>query len=119
MRTTSRRDAWAAAATTRPSPARTAATAARLRTDALDGRQHATETIFELDLRPPPKELLCSRDVRLADLRIVDGQRLEDDLALRAGDADHRLGELEDCELTWVAEIDRKMLVARREQEQT
>jgi hypothetical protein len=50
----------------------------------------------------------------LADLRIVHGQRLEDDLALRPGHLQHRLGELENRELARVAEVDRVVLFARR-----
>src|SRR3954449_13128200 len=70
------------------------------------------EPVAQLDLRLPAEDLLGQADVRLADLGIVDRQRLEDDLGLRAGDLDHGLGELEQRELVRVADVDR-MVIAR------
>ena len=73
------------------SPATRAATAARtpraayLRTDLLQGRKHSAQAFLELDLGLPAEQLLGARDVGLPDLRVVDGQRLEDDLARRLG----------------------------------
>ena len=49
--------------------------------EALAG-QRPTETLVEPDLRLPPENLLRPGDVRLAHLRIVNRQRLEDNLAL-------------------------------------
>src|SRR5205807_683049 len=58
-------------------------------------------------------------DIGLAHLRIVDRQRLEDDLALRAGDAHDGLGELEERELLRVADVHGQMLAALGEQDET
>src|SRR5438876_10789196 len=58
-------------------------------------RQPAAQALLEIDLRLPAEHLARARDVGPPHLRIVDRQRLECDLARRAGDADHRLGELE------------------------
>src|SRR3954447_3456944 len=51
----------------------------------LDG---APQAFPEPDLGLPPEDLLGQRDVGLADLRIVRGQRLVDDLGLRTGHLD-------------------------------
>src|SRR3954469_24560224 len=53
----------------------------------------------------PAEQLTRERDVRLADLRIVGGKRLEDDLRARARDLDHGLGQLEERELVRVADV--------------
>src|SRR5262245_30222927 len=74
--------------------------------------QHAPEAVLELDLRFPAEELASPRDVRLADLRVVDRQCLVDDLARRARHPEHGLGELENRELAGVADVDREVLVA-------
>src|ERR687888_26705 len=50
-----------------------------------------------------------ARDVRLANLRVVDGERLVDDLALGARDAQDCLGELVQRELVRVADVHRQM----------
>ena len=50
-------------------------------------RQHPAQPFLELDLGRPTEELPGARDVRLAHLWVVDGERLIDDLALRARDA--------------------------------
>src|ERR1051325_7495740 len=81
-----------------------------------EGGQHAPQSLFELDLRLPAQHLPGSGDVGLANLRIVDGQRLVDDLALRRRDPDNSLRELENRELVRVAEVDRQVLVALGEQ---
>src|SRR4051794_19639298 len=47
-----------------------------------EARQHAPQPLLELDLRFPAQHLPGSGDVGLTNLRIVDGQRLVDDLAL-------------------------------------
>src|SRR5882724_9213065 len=90
-----------------------AATPIRLDNDRLpsETRQHAMQAFLELYLRLPPEQLAGSGDVRLPDLRIVDGQRLVDDLALRPGDAEDDLGQLVQSELTGIAEIHGQLLV--------
>ena len=84
----------------------------RLRNDRLpsETRQHAAQAFLELDLRLPAEELARTGDVGLADLRVVDGQRLVDELALRAGDAEDGLGELVERELGRVTDVDGQML---------
>src|SRR4051794_18307241 len=73
------------------------------------GAEHPPQAVLELDLRLPAEQLACPRDVGLAHLRIVDGQRLVHDLGLRAGHAEHRLRELVQRELVRVAEVDREV----------
>src|ERR671933_215039 len=96
-----------AAGTARPATTATtaAASATRLHTYRLptERRDHPAQTLVELDLRLPPEDRLRAGDVGLALLRIVDRQRLVDDLALRAGDAQDLLGELVERELARVA----------------
>src|SRR5712691_2899088 len=79
-----------AAGTHKPAATKTiaAATPIRLGNDRLPSKtwQHATQAFLELYLRLPPEQLAGACDVGLPDLRIVDGQRLVDDLALRFGD---------------------------------
>src|SRR4051794_15704858 len=78
--------------------------------------QPAPETLFEVDLRRPTQNLTGTRDVRAADLRIVDGKRLEDDVARRPADANHRLGQLEHRHLVvGVADVHGQVLVARHQ----
>src|SRR4029453_10330377 len=119
---TSRWRCACAAGTARPAATRTipAKTPSRLRNDRLPSEawKHAAQPFLELDLRLPAEELTCASDVRLADLRIVDGQGLVHDLALRPGDADHGLGQLVEGELRGVAEIHRQVLTRLREQHQ-
>src|SRR5256885_8751196 len=95
---------------------RTAAHAARsaLHTDGLpaEGREHPSEPLLQLDLRLPAENLLRPRDVRLADLGIVDRKRLVDDLARRAGHAEHGLRELVERELARVPDVHRQVLAA-------
>src|SRR5687768_9909036 len=76
--------------------------------------QPLVETHFGL----PPEYLLCPRDVGLAHLRIVDRQRLVDDLAAAAPHLEHLLGELEQSELLRVADVDGEMLAALGERDQ-
>src|SRR5437899_871954 len=64
-----------------------------------EGGDHAAEAFVELDLGLPPQHVLHASDVGLANLRVVDRQRLEDDLARRADDLQHLLRELEQREL--------------------
>src|SRR2546421_1078406 len=54
--------------------------------------EQAAEAFVEPDLGLPSQHLARPRDIRLAHLRIVDRQRLEDDLALGPGCLDHGLG---------------------------
>src|SRR5204863_361288 len=81
-----------------------------LRNDRLppEGGQHPFQPLFELDLWLPAEQLLGARAVWLAHLRVVDRQRLVDDLALGAGDAEHGFGQLVERELPWIAQVDRK-----------
>src|SRR5512132_1934099 len=96
-----------AAGTARPAATRTiaAATPIRLRNDRLpsETRQHAAQAFLELNLRLPTEELARTGDVGLPDLRIIDGQRFVDELALRAGDTENGLGQLVERELGRVA----------------
>src|SRR5262245_35357875 len=89
-----------------------------LRTDCFGlGRgQHPAKTLLELHLGLPAEQLLRPRDVRLADLRVVDRQRFVHDLALRAGQPYNGLGKLEQRELAGIADVDREMLAAPGEQ---
>ena len=75
------------------------------------------QAVLQLDLRLPAEQLPGAGDVRLAHLRVVHGKRLEDDLARGAGEANDRLGELEQRLLVRVAEVDRKMLARLGEQD--
>src|SRR5918911_5134131 len=101
---------------------RTATTAARnaLHTDGLpaEGREHPSEPLLQLDLRLPAENLLRPRDVRLADLRIVDRERLVDDLARRAGHPKHGVGELVEGELARVPDVHRQVLPALGEEDE-
>src|SRR5918911_2069436 len=87
------------AGTARPATATAAAAASatRLHTYRLptERREHAAQTFVEVDLRLPAEDLLRPGDVGLALLRVVDRQRLVDDLARRAGDLEHLLRELD------------------------
>src|SRR6266516_6778943 len=69
-----------AAGTHRPAATKTiaAATPIRLNNDRLppETREHAMQAFLELYLGLPREQLAGSGDVRLPDLRIVDGQRL-------------------------------------------
>src|SRR5689334_4599671 len=89
-----------------------AKTPKRLRNDRLPSGagQHALQAFLELGLRLPAEELLRAGDVGLADLWVVDRQRLVDDLALRARDAQHRFRELIQGELTRIADVHRQVL---------
>src|SRR2546421_3968823 len=87
-----------------------------LHTDGLpaEGREHPSEPLLQLDLRLPAEHLLGPSDVRLADLRIVDREGLVDDLARRAGDAEHGLGELVERELARIPDVHRQGLAPLR-----
>src|SRR5215210_2223026 len=84
-----------------------------------EARQHPPQPLLELDFRLPAQHLPGSGDVGLANLRIVDRQRLVDDLALGRRDADDGLRELLDRELVGVAEVHRQVLAALGEQVET
>src|SRR2546425_4263949 len=103
-----------AGGTAKPAATRTiaAATPMRLGNDRLpsETRQHAAQAFLELNLGLPAEELARTGDIGLPDLRIVNGQRLVDDLALRAGDAENGLSELVERELARGPDIDREML---------
>src|SRR3712207_2346723 len=66
----------------------------------------ALQPLAELDLGLPREDLLRSRDVRTALLRVVRGQSLVDDLRARARDGDDGLRQLEQRELGGVADVD-------------
>src|SRR4051812_40796258 len=84
---------------------------ARLTDESLDARllDRLLQPVLERDLRLPAEQVLGAGDVGLADLRVVDGQRLVDDLRARAGHLDHGLGELEQRVLVLVADVDRQV----------
>src|SRR5882724_8808536 len=67
----------------------------------------AAQALAQIDLRLPAQQVAGKGDVRLADLGIVGGQRLEDDLRPRPGQLDHRLRELQQRELVRVADVHR------------
>src|SRR5256714_13545832 len=89
-----------------------------LDTDGLpaEGREHPSEPLLQLDLRLPAEHVLGPRDVRLADLGVVDRECLVHDLARRRGHPEHGLGELVERELARVPDVDRQMLVALGQQ---
>src|SRR5262245_32609051 len=107
--------ASAASAATR-STAASASGVLRNRRVLSQGRDRAAQPVLEIDLGLPAEELLRSRDLRLADLRVVDRQRLEDDLARRAGHSKDRLRQLEQGFLVGIAEVDRQVLARLGEQ---
>src|SRR5918912_1101842 len=111
-----------AAGTASPATAATAAAASamRLHTYRLptERLEHPAQTLVELDLGLPAEDLLRAGDVGLAHMRVVDRQGLVDDLALRAGDAQHLLGELVERELARVAEVHRQVLARLGEQDE-
>src|SRR5918911_3094174 len=105
--------AEAVGATTSATASAATARLPRLYTHGLpaEGREHPSEPLLQLDLRLPAEHLLGPRDVRLADLGIVHRKRLVDDLARRAGDAEHGLGELVERELARVPDVHRQVVV--------
>src|SRR5688572_21809594 len=76
----------------------------------LQRRVELSQPIVETHLGLPPEYLLRPRDVRLAHLRIVDRQRLEDDLAAAAPHLEHLLRQLEQGELLRVADVHGQVL---------
>src|SRR5918995_5311610 len=92
---------------------------ARLRNRGFPQRRvQLAQPLVETHLGLPPEYLLRPSDVGLAHLRIVDGQRLEDDLAAAAPHLEHLLCELEQRELVWIADVHRQMLAALDERDQ-
>src|SRR5512133_4094466 len=81
-----------------------------------EGGQHPAQALLELDLGLPAQNLRCARDVRLACLRIVNGQRLVDDLAFRSRHADDCFRELQDRKLVRVPELGWQVLLAHRQE---
>src|SRR5690242_8306886 len=73
------------------------------------------EPVLERYFGLPPEHLARARDVGLPHLRIVHRQCLEDDLARRARDLQDDLRELDQRELSRIAEVHRQVLLARRE----
>src|SRR6478735_7004239 len=70
----------------------------------------AAQAFAQVDLGLPGQEVAGAADVRPADLGVVRGQRLVDDLRRAAGDLDDGLGQLEERELRGVADVDRVVL---------
>src|SRR5512133_3377141 len=60
-----------------------------------EARQHAPEPFLELNFGLPAQDLPCSGDVGLANLRIVDWQSREHDLACGRGHMDDCLREFQ------------------------
>src|SRR5436309_11892085 len=105
--------------TARPAAVRATAaiTTTRLHTHGLRSQacDRPPKAVLERDLRLPAQQLAGPADLRLADLRVVLGQSLEHDLALRARHLEHDVRQLEEGELLRIAEVDRQMLGAHRE----
>src|SRR3954464_4755806 len=81
--------------------------------------QPALQPVLEVDLGPPAEDLARPGDVGTADLRIVDRQRFEHDLAGRPGHPDHGLRELEHGHLViGVAEVHGHVLLARHQSDE-
>src|SRR4051794_20229870 len=70
----------------------------------------AGQPLPQRDLRLPVKQRPRPRDVGLADLRIVGGQRTEDDLRRRPRQLEDRLRKLEQRELVRVADVHRLVM---------
>src|SRR5678816_1742362 len=108
-----------AAGTARPAATRTIAvmTTIRLGNNRLpaEARQHPAQALLQVDLRLPAQQLARAGDVGLAYLRIVHGQCLVDDVALRPRDPDDRLGELIEGELVRIADVHGQMLAGLRQ----
>src|SRR5436190_14346241 len=86
----------------------------RLSLSFLRGQQSA-QPFFQWSFWFPAEHLPGTRDVRLAHLRVVDGECFEHDVTLRRGNADNGLRELEQGRLGWISEVDRQVLMAHRE----
>src|SRR5438876_5522737 len=67
--------------------------------------QRQLQPLVRVHARLPTQQRARARDVGLADLGIVHGQRPEDDLAARAGEPKNTLGQLEQRPLWRVAPI--------------
>src|SRR5207244_13368984 len=61
----------------------------------LQGVDEPPQPVLERYLRLPAEHLAGAGDVRLAHLRVVDRQRLEDDLARRARHPQDELGQFD------------------------
>ncbi len=64
------------------------------------------EAFVGFDARLPPEKGSRSPDIRLADLGVVDREWTEHDLAAGAGKPDDALGELQQCHLLRIANVD-------------
>src|SRR6266404_4958842 len=92
-------------------------------------RSGSRQLAAEIFYRPPQPLLYChdwppaaenparERDVRLADLRIIDGERLVRNAAARACQLDDELRELQHGHLVRVADVHRRRMVAAQETE--
>src|SRR3954453_14484050 len=81
--------------------------------------EQAAKSLLEAYLGLPPQYLARPRDVGLAHLGVVDRQRLEDDLAGSARRLDHGLGQLQQRHLLRVADVDRQVLLAFSQRDQS
>jgi hypothetical protein len=88
----------------------------RIGSDTLAG-EHSAQAFLELNLALPAEQLGGARNVRLPNLWVVQRQRLEDDPAPRAGNADDRLCRFE-ADFAWVPEVDGQVLVALGEKDE-
>src|SRR5262245_46887577 len=77
--------------------------------------QRELEALLQRHLGLPPELGARPRDVGLADLRVVDGERLLDDPAPRLRELLHLLREGQDRELARVADVDGVVLARLRE----
>src|SRR5919109_4567224 len=75
-----------------------------------EARQHPPQPLLELHFRLPAQHLPGAGDLGLANLRIVHGQCLVDDLALRRCHSDDCLRELQNRKLVGVAQVDGQVL---------
>lgn len=73
-------------------------------------RRGPPQTFVEAGLRLPPDDLAGACDVWLPHMRVIDGERLEDDFTRRGGDTDHCLGRIEQGHLVGIAKVDREVL---------
>ena len=71
------------------------------------GEDARVQTLIERHVRLPAKKTACLRNIGLALLGVVLWQRFMNDCRLRTGQAADVLGELENCHLARISEIDR------------
>ena len=86
-----------------------------LAVEALKVADRLLEPFLQLHRRLPSQLLSGLRDVGLPDLGVVDGERLEHDLALRVREPLDRLRELQHGQLGRVADVDGVVHVGEQE----